>query len=69
MTYFQNECSGDNPAIHGLEMVLTEIRGLRDELREHQTKLDNLREDVNMIIHRDGDYPDEEKDCDDDRKC
>merc|ERR1711884_4589 len=51
--HFQHEngSSGDNPAIHGLGMVLTEIRGLREELREHQSKLDNLREDVNMIIN------------------
>ena len=56
-------------------MVLTEIRGLREELREHQSKLDTLREDVNMIINRDRD-PDlllgkEDKCCDDDmdRKC
>ena len=73
---FQNGSSGDNPAIHGLEMVLTEIRGLREELREHQSKLDNLRDDVNMIINTnrvdtDRNLPLLQKDkcCDGDRKC
>ena len=47
---FQAGPSNDNPAIHGLEMVLSEIRGLRDELREHKQKLSDLRHDVNMLL-------------------
>lgn len=40
----------DNPAIHGLEMVLSEIRGLRSELNEHKKELSGLRDDVNMLL-------------------
>lgn len=39
-------------AVHGLEMVLNEIRTLRDELRQHQSKLDSLRKDVNMLLSK-----------------
>lgn len=31
-------------------MVLSEIRSLREELKEHRTQLDCLRDDVNAIL-------------------
>ena len=49
---FQSNYSDGNPAIHGLEMVLTEIRGLRAELKEHRVELLSLRQDVNSIISK-----------------
>ena len=49
---FQSNNSDGNPAIHGLEMVLTEIRGLRAELKEHRIELLSLRQDVNSIISK-----------------
>ncbi len=39
-------------AAHGLEMVLAEIKCLRDELKEHKSKLDDLRKDVNMLLEK-----------------
>lgn len=39
-------------AAHGLEMVLSEIRMLRDELREQRSMLDELRDDVNTILNK-----------------
>jgi uncharacterized coiled-coil DUF342 family protein len=33
-------------------MVLAEIRGLRDELKEHKSQLNGLRDDVNMLLNR-----------------
>lgn len=40
-------------AAHGLEMVLKEIRMLRDELKEQRAMLDDLRDDVNTILNKD----------------
>ena len=31
-------------------MVLSEIRGLREELKEHRIQLDCLRDDVNTLL-------------------
>ena len=48
---FQNKhIDNDNSSIHGLELVLSEIRSLREELKEHRTQLDCLRDDVNAIL-------------------
>ena len=44
----QSQCDGN----HGMELVLIEIRGLRDELREHRSKIDCLREEVNLLVNR-----------------
>ena len=48
---FQNKhIDNDNSSIHGLELVLSEIRSLREELKEHRTQLDCLKDDVNSIL-------------------